>query len=307
MEEQENIDLPEITLLELEFSRTLNPANIRWCAPGKMKKYKLPDGLRKLNYLANACIGFIEDLRRGNLKSCMIENSLGEAVSHFYTDLRLLALAVNEGRRLLPKFQRELASIAGGVVSACGEYGVNAHELVFQLANAVGSKITGVSDLQVDELHGWIIDVNGETMRQALSGITVDSFEKQYARMQRKLKYVDFQEIERLKVLIHREYLVASQTNSHPSADCDETSQSEKADKQDNKTDKNKKNTRKIEKPLPRSDHVSGLCRRLQKEVPKGRTKIEIAREFTFDEFGNDSKAAGLLRQARRYKYLWEQ
>ena len=59
----------------------------------------------------------------------------------------------------------------------------------------------------------------------------------------------------------------------------------------------------KVEKKLPTKPDVRDLCQLLQKELPKGRNAIEIAREFTGS---NDTKAKNLLRQARRYRYLWE-
>ncbi len=54
---------------------------------------------------------------------------------------------------------------------------------------------------------------------------------------------------------------------------------------------------------LPDSADVRDLCRLLQKNLPTGRKQIEIALEFT----GNDNKKAkSLLRQARRFRHLWQ-
>lgn len=56
---------------------------------------------------------------------------------------------------------------------------------------------------------------------------------------------------------------------------------------------------------LPDTPDVRDLCRLLQKELAKGRTQNEIAREFTGEMPGDDKKAQSLLRQARRYRHLW--
>ena len=57
------------------------------------------------------------------------------------------------------------------------------------------------------------------------------------------------------------------------------------------------------ENTMPDSVNVLDLCRLLKKELPKGRTRIEIARQFTN---GDETKAQNLLRQTRRYRHLWE-
>lgn len=54
---------------------------------------------------------------------------------------------------------------------------------------------------------------------------------------------------------------------------------------------------------LPDSVDVRDLCRALQKGLPQGRYQIEIAREFVKKD---DAKAESLLRQARRYRHLWQ-
>lgn len=68
------------------------------------------------------------------------------------------------------------------------------------------------------------------------------------------------------------------------------------ADKADTKADTN-------EKKLPTKPDVLDLCQRLQVGIPKGKSAIEIAREFTGKD---DAKAKNLLRQTRRYKPLWK-
>ena len=57
---------------------------------------------------------------------------------------------------------------------------------------------------------------------------------------------------------------------------------------------------------LPDTPDVRDLCHLLQKDLPKGRTQNEIAREFTGEMPDNDKKAQSLLRQARRYRHLWD-
>jgi hypothetical protein len=57
---------------------------------------------------------------------------------------------------------------------------------------------------------------------------------------------------------------------------------------------------------LPASANVLGLCRLLQKELPNGRRHIDIAREFMREKPDADRKAQSLLRQARRYRHLWD-
>jgi hypothetical protein len=68
------------------------------------------------------------------------------------------------------------------------------------------------------------------------------------------------------------------------------------AGQQDTKPDTGKKS-------LPDSVDVSDLCRDLKKGLRKGKTQTQVAREFTS---GNVQKADNLLRQARRYRHLWE-
>ena len=68
------------------------------------------------------------------------------------------------------------------------------------------------------------------------------------------------------------------------------------ADEPDSKPDNGKKS-------LPDSADVRDLCRLLQKGLPTGHTQIEIAREFTGKDNG---KAESLLRQARRFRHLWQ-
>jgi hypothetical protein len=58
---------------------------------------------------------------------------------------------------------------------------------------------------------------------------------------------------------------------------------------------------------LPDTPDVLDLCRLLQKEVPRGRSHLEIAREFTGEMPDKDKKAKSLLRQARRYRHLWDE
>lgn len=81
-----------------------------------------------------------------------------------------------------------------------------------------------------------------------------------------------------------------------PVKDCGD----EQPDKPDNKPDNGKNSLPKI----PESPDVTKLCRLLQKELPTGRSMIDIAREFTGQD---DAKAENLLRQARRYRHLFDQ
>jgi hypothetical protein len=67
----------------------------------------------------------------------------------------------------------------------------------------------------------------------------------------------------------------------------------------DRKADKPKKNPR----PLPENDDVRRLINRLNRELPGGKSMIEIALEFCE---GSEKKAKSLLRQVRRYKHLLE-
>jgi hypothetical protein len=64
----------------------------------------------------------------------------------------------------------------------------------------------------------------------------------------------------------------------------------------DSKTD----NRKKIQ---PDNEDVSQLCRLLKKRLPKGDQQIQIALEFTRQ---NREKAESLLRQARRFRHLWQ-
>jgi hypothetical protein len=55
----------------------------------------------------------------------------------------------------------------------------------------------------------------------------------------------------------------------------------------------------------PDNQRVRNLCKILAERNP-GDSQIELARQLTGEEAGNDSKAQSLLRQARRYRHLWD-
>jgi hypothetical protein len=71
------------------------------------------------------------------------------------------------------------------------------------------------------------------------------------------------------------------------------------ADSADNKTDKSKKKRNTI----PTNLDVAKLAKRVKKGMAEGRTKIDIAREFTESD---EKKAMSLLRELRRYPRLLE-
>ena len=56
-------------------------------------------------------------------------------------------------------------------------------------------------------------------------------------------------------------------------------------------------------KRMPRSPDVLDLCQKLANGLSDEKNPIDIAREFTD---GNERKAASLMRQARRYRHLWD-
>lgn len=70
----------------------------------------------------------------------------------------------------------------------------------------------------------------------------------------------------------------------------------------DSKTD----NKTKFPALMPDSQEVRDLCRKLQKELPLGRSAIAIAREFTGESEVHDRKAQSLLRQTRRFPHLFK-
>jgi hypothetical protein len=57
---------------------------------------------------------------------------------------------------------------------------------------------------------------------------------------------------------------------------------------------------------MPETPDVRDLIQRLQVELPKGKSQSQIAREFTCETTGDEPKAQSLLRQARRYRCLWD-
>lgn len=56
----------------------------------------------------------------------------------------------------------------------------------------------------------------------------------------------------------------------------------------------------------PDNVDVRDLCKLLEESRNSKKSLITIAREFTNESPGNDSKAKSLLRQARRYRHLWD-
>ena len=56
-------------------------------------------------------------------------------------------------------------------------------------------------------------------------------------------------------------------------------------------------------KTQPDTADVRDLCHLLKKGLPSGKSQIEIALEFTGKK---KKKAESLLRQARRFRHLWQ-
>ncbi|RIK74925.1 MAG: hypothetical protein DCC68_22145 [Planctomycetota bacterium] len=67
----------------------------------------------------------------------------------------------------------------------------------------------------------------------------------------------------------------------------------------DSKTD----NRKKIRQFVPENSDVLKLAKRIKRELPKGGTRNDIARDFTD---GDEKKAQSLLRQIRRFPHLLE-
>lgn len=57
---------------------------------------------------------------------------------------------------------------------------------------------------------------------------------------------------------------------------------------------------------VPESADVRDLCAMLQKHAGRGKSLIQIARDFTHEKPRKDRKARSLLRQAQRYPHLWK-
>jgi hypothetical protein len=65
-------------------------------------------------------------------------------------------------------------------------------------------------------------------------------------------------------------------------------------------------NVEKSRKIMPDNADVRDLCQLLEKHLKTGKSQRQIAREFTGERPGKDRKAQSLLRQARRFRHLWE-
>jgi len=78
-----------------------------------------------------------------------------------------------------------------------------------------------------------------------------------------------------------------------------DTDQLEYAARADSKTD----SLRKTGSVLPENSEVLKLAKKIKRDLPKGGTKVEIARDFAN---GDEKKAQNLLRQLRRYPVLLE-
>lgn len=63
-------------------------------------------------------------------------------------------------------------------------------------------------------------------------------------------------------------------------------------------------NSKNSEIRLPKNPDVRDLIAKLQEDLPKGKRKIDIAREFTNENPDNDKKAQLLLRQVSRFPEL---
>lgn len=62
--------------------------------------------------------------------------------------------------------------------------------------------------------------------------------------------------------------------------------------------------TKKSEEKWPRNSDAKNLIFKMRLEIPKGKTKAEIARNFTGEPIDNSPKADGLLRNLRNYPHL---
>ena len=71
------------------------------------------------------------------------------------------------------------------------------------------------------------------------------------------------------------------------------------------KADSKENNTPEFPAMLPESQRIRDLCRKLEKDIPKGYSQITIARELTGEAEGDDNQAKSDLIQARRFKHLW--
>ncbi|MGA2065807.1 MAG: hypothetical protein ABSG86_12600 [Thermoguttaceae bacterium] len=94
---------------------------------------------------------------------------------------------------------------------------------------------------------------------------------------------------------------VAAPTKGTPVV-ADAVAMSQKLDRSDTASD-----SKKVLPPkMPEGTDVRDLVQRLQVELPKGKSQSQIAREFTGETADSDPKAQSLLRQARRYRHLWD-
>jgi len=57
---------------------------------------------------------------------------------------------------------------------------------------------------------------------------------------------------------------------------------------------------------MPDNPDVRDLCAALAKHASGEGSLIQIARNFTREKPGNDRRARSLLRQACRYRHLWD-
>ncbi len=194
------------------------------------------------------------------------------------TELLRLSLSIYD-REWTLDMEYAFSMSGHNILEMCGCSATNAHQLAEDLGEKVIFElIFGLTGRFPPSDSNHIENLGG-----AAPGITVGKAVSQnFSQILDHLSFLMNFDYETIFQKIRLEYLMA-------------TEHLHRVEKPDTKPD-TKKNK------LPDSVDVRDLCHLLKKELPKGRSAIEIAREFMDN---NEDKAQNLLRQARRYKHLW--
>jgi hypothetical protein len=179
--------------------------------PGKCQN----DDLLKATTIASCCIEEIENL-------CAIEwddpqEGVCSEAGRLGYSLEALTTLAQHGWELMPRLCAELTLAADGVVTVCGVVATSAHEAVLRLADNICCEILSTFTLvPPGDYRGPYVNPESDIAKRSLESLARPELEEceplfQHckSRWQRKLGYINSQEIEVLSRRVQREYQIA--------------------------------------------------------------------------------------------------
>jgi hypothetical protein len=175
------------------------------------KGRELPDGPEKLYAILNNAHHFIENTAKPFLESCINDRepySLHTDFVRFKKDLWVLTILCSEGRRLFQKFEKELAAIAGGIVTACENTGTSAHEVILKIGNEV--IITIIGGCTIDGL----VHPDSIFLKEYLENLELSQFENETEIIKKNTSFFCKEEFQILGEKLRSEHLILESQNN---------------------------------------------------------------------------------------------